>query len=95
MCQEQFFARVTLFYYSAFWFCIVVRFVFNSSFFLFYGLTPVVTGNGQTARGLLRKARDGGHFPRLRDCYAHFFIGRIFTSLARISARRSFSISNS
>jgi hypothetical protein len=27
-----------------------------------------VTGNGQTARDLLRKARDGGHFPRLRDC---------------------------
>jgi hypothetical protein len=31
-----------------------------------------VTGNGQTARDLLRKARDGGHFPRLRDCYSSY-----------------------
>jgi hypothetical protein len=33
--------------------------------------------------------------PRRRTCYAHFLIGLIFTSLAKISAKRSFSRSSS
>ena len=56
--------------------------------FYFYRRTPVVTGNGQTARDLLRKARDGGHFPRLRIRYTDFIF---VDSIKRVSGQKSCS----